>query len=317
MSVRPSVAVVVPCRDAPTISQCVQALVEATRDSDPLVVVDDGSRAAVNEVGERVRCVRQEHGGPARARNRGARETASDVLVFVDADVVVPRDSVERLLGHLRPGVVAVQAVYAAGGAGFAARLSNAMQRFQMLRIAPGPLAGLSSYCVAIRREAFETAGGFDERLARPTIEDDNLGLRLARLGRVVVAADVAVEHLATPSVAELVRRRYRMAHDRGLTVDAWLANRPPPETRTHHPRATLVSAAMAGAALLCPPAAPPLVVASALAEWELLGWLAREEGTAVAIGAAGLLPALAGAGAVGAAVGLARRLLPLAPPPA
>lgn len=302
-----SVAVIIPCRNTPTLERCVQALRHGEQPPDELIVVDDGSDPPLAPL-PGARLLRQAPRGPAHARNLGAAQSRADVLLFVDADVVVGPQTVAQLVRVLaaRPELSGVQTVYARTEGPFAARLSNAVQRFQMRRVAGRPLAGLSSYCVAVRRQAFEAAGGFDQQLNRATIEDDNLGLRLAARGaQLRVAQDVEVTHLAQPSLRAMLARMRRMAHDRALTLELWWAHRPPPGTATHHPAAQLVASALAGVALLVPPAAPLLWALSIGVQHELLAAVAREEGPAFAARVALALPLLSTAGAVGAASGL------------
>ena len=45
-----------------------------------------------------LRLVRQEHGGPSEARNRGAREAHGSVIVFIDDDVM-PVPELDQLAG--------------------------------------------------------------------------------------------------------------------------------------------------------------------------------------------------------------------------
>lgn len=80
-----------------------------------LIVVDDsgerGARQAFEAVagrfpGVRTRLVMQEHGGRSAARNRGARESRGDVLLFLDDDVLLWRGSLAAHLEAHRSGVL-------------------------------------------------------------------------------------------------------------------------------------------------------------------------------------------------------------------
>ena len=71
-----------------------------------VIVVDDGGENETREVVEHftgrapgVTYVAQDHAGVAAARNRGADQATGDLLVFVDDDIVVAADHLER---HLR-----------------------------------------------------------------------------------------------------------------------------------------------------------------------------------------------------------------------
>ena len=70
-----------------------------------IIVVDDGSTdGTVNILKKyrgRVRLVRQRHGGPAVARNLGARFATSPILLFVDADMIFDCDYVRDLIAPI------------------------------------------------------------------------------------------------------------------------------------------------------------------------------------------------------------------------
>ena len=55
-----------------------------------------------------------ESGGPARARNIGARLATGNILYFVDADVTIPRDAVSQIANvfQQQPDVAAVFGSY-------------------------------------------------------------------------------------------------------------------------------------------------------------------------------------------------------------
>ncbi len=97
------ISVVIPTYNRlPILEKCLVALEQQDLVSElegyEVVVVDDGSTDGTLSWFERestrfphVRLLEQEHGGPARARNRGVDNSLGDVIVFIDSDLVVTR----------------------------------------------------------------------------------------------------------------------------------------------------------------------------------------------------------------------------------
>src|SRR6185436_15848936 len=100
----PYLSVIVPAHNSVAVlDRCLTALASSglPRESWELIVVDDGSTDATELVAARyadvaVRLAGNPH-GPAYARNRGAEASRGEVLVFVDADVVVHPDTLARI----------------------------------------------------------------------------------------------------------------------------------------------------------------------------------------------------------------------------
>ncbi len=118
MSSLPRLAIVIPVFDgAATLGGCLAALRPGLVDGDEIVVVDDGSRdgSAAIAAAAGVRVLRRPvNGGQAAARNAGVCATNGDVLLFVDADVVVAPDVVTRVRHTLatRPEIAALFGSY-------------------------------------------------------------------------------------------------------------------------------------------------------------------------------------------------------------
>ena len=198
------VTIVVPLGGAaPAWDRCARSLSGLDPAPGEIVAVLDGPNAGLGAraaaIGARV-VVLERRGGPARARNRGARESAGEVLLFVDSDVEVPPDLAARVAEILtaHPEAAAVFGSYddRPGDSGFFSQYRNLLHHFvhQTGRVEASTFwAG----CGAVRRRAFAAAGGFDERFAEPSIEDIELGARLVRSGqRIRLDKQLQVKHL-------------------------------------------------------------------------------------------------------------------------
>ncbi len=155
-----------------------------------LIVTDDGSPDDTGEVARQFadRVVRTGDAprGPAHARNCGAQEARADVLLFVDADVIVRHDMLEKVLTHFADGTLtAVFGCYDADPAapGVVSQYRNLLHRYVHIEGA-GDAATFWAGIGAVRRAAFMAVGGFRAaRYPRPQIEDIDLGYRLHDAG--------------------------------------------------------------------------------------------------------------------------------------
>ena len=192
------VTVVVPVRDrAEELARCLASLGDLD-----VLVVDDGS--AVPPVAPRV--VSRPNGGPAAARNTGITLLHKDFVAFVDSDVTVTAQQLERLRGHFAdPAVVAV-APRVVGGTRSPLDLGR-----HPASVRPGTaVAYVPTACLLVRRTALISPHGpFDEDLRYG--EDVDLVWRLVAAGGVVrYDPSVVVTHAEPRRLADRLVRRYR-----------------------------------------------------------------------------------------------------------
>lgn len=137
--------------------------------------------------------------GPGAARNLAARRARGEVLLFVDADVELHPDAVQRLRDRFRgePTLAAVFGSYddSPAAPGIVSHFRNLLHH-HVHQGHPGPASSFWAGCGAVRRERFLAVGGFDPRYDRPSIEDIELGRRLHATGaRILLDPSVQATH--------------------------------------------------------------------------------------------------------------------------
>ncbi|MEN9732402.1 MAG: hypothetical protein RLZ45_397, partial [Verrucomicrobiota bacterium] len=148
--------------------------------------------------------------GPARARNAGVDRVASDWVLFVDSDVVVPPDTIQRVLDIVtrQPGLAALFGAYDSnpGDPGFLSQYRNLLHQFVHLQgreEAETFWAGLG----AVRVDFFRKVGGFDLRFRKPSIEDIELGGRIRdHGGAILLEKSLQATHLKRWTFASMMR---------------------------------------------------------------------------------------------------------------
>jgi mycofactocin glycosyltransferase len=221
-----SLTVIVPVRDrVAELGRCLDAVVVACPGS-PVIVVDDGSRAA-----DAVRAVAEQRGaavvripasvGAAAARNQGLTACRTPYVGFVDSDVVLPPAAARDLLGHLADpalGAVAPRVTALAPSLGIIAGYERRHSALDMGArgglVRPGSaLAYVPSAVLFVRRDA--VGSGFDP--AMRIGEDVDLIWRLTAAGwRVRYVAEIPVLHAHRERVGPFLAARHRYAESIG-----------------------------------------------------------------------------------------------------
>jgi glycosyltransferase involved in cell wall biosynthesis len=201
----PRMSVIVPVHNnASDLVQCIAALKPSASADTEIIVVDDASTDDTPAAARtsRVRVVEMSrNSGPGAARNQGAARARGDVLVFVDADVVVAADALDRIRRAFDadPELAAVFGSYDASprAQGVVSQYRNLLHHFTHQQ-ANSAASTFWAGCGAVRRDVFEALGGFDgSRFDRPSIEDIDLGVRMRRAGlRILLDKQLQATHL-------------------------------------------------------------------------------------------------------------------------
>jgi len=185
------ISVVIPVHNgAATLAQCLLAVAQSSRAPKECIVIDDGSTDGSDVVGKihgatvisLDRCF-----GPARARNVGAWQASGDLLVFLDADVTVHPEALERMASRFEqePELDALTGAYDDSPAdpGLVSQFKNLMHSF-VHREGNAKAFSFWCGCGGVKRQVYLDHGGLDESYKRPAIEDIEFGFRLMKSGR-------------------------------------------------------------------------------------------------------------------------------------
>jgi Glycosyl transferase family 2 len=189
-----TLSAIVPATDSPATLKLAEAAILSALDSpEELIVVTSGGAP-----------------GAAGARNAGARRAAGDVLVFVDADVLVARDAFTRIRAAFDadPDLTAMFGSYDAEPPrdGLVSEFRNLLHH-HVHQCDPGEASTFWTGLGAVRRRVFEETAGFDEQRYRGAeIEDIELGTRLVDLGaRIVLDPELQGKHLKRTTLRRML----------------------------------------------------------------------------------------------------------------
>lgn len=243
-----TVSVIIPVHNAGAYFRTCLSKLAATKPHplEIIVVADgdsDGSWRLANEYGAKVIRI-PECGGPARARNLGARAAQGDILFFTDADVAICPEAISYVTDVFakEPHLAALIGSYddQPGAPNFLSQYRNLLHHY-VHQISSEEASTFWGACGVIRREIFLAMGGFDEGYRGAMIEDIELGYRLKASGyRIRLCKGLQVTHLkrweaismikadffyrALPWTELILRDRSRFNNDLNLQLSSRLS---------------------------------------------------------------------------------------------
>jgi len=197
-----------------TLAVCLESVFNSAYIQFECIVVDDHSSDDTQAIAEKfnTRIIRLEKQmGAAFARNRGAEAAEGDVLLFIDSDVKIYPDSLDKIVKAFEenPGIAALFGSYddQPGCPDFFSQYKNLFHHYTH-QISDTEASTFWSGCGAIKKEVFNEVGGFNQqRYANASIEDIELGSRLTSRGyRILLCKDLQVKHLKQWTFFSLLR---------------------------------------------------------------------------------------------------------------
>lgn len=212
----PRISVIIPVYNgANFLNSGLDAIFATDDESFEVIVIDDGSTDNSAEIsrgkGASVVPSERPRSGPAAARNLGAGLAKGDILLFIDADVVVAPGTLRKVADRFEelPEISALFGSYDDKPAekNFLSQYKNLQHHF-VHQNSSSEASTFWSGLGAIRRDVFLSAGGFDcGQFQVPSIEDIELGVRLRQAGhRILLAKDIQATHLKKWEAVSLLR---------------------------------------------------------------------------------------------------------------
>ena len=196
-----NISVVIPARnDIDNLKKCIDSIKASEKKPHQIIVVDDvsGQDIKTELANEDILILRlPEQGGPSCARNTGAKAADGDIILFLDADVFIKPDTLQKIERLFKEGESAVVGVFDDSWhyENFFSDYKNLLMRYTYENVSErAPLFFTS--IAAIKRELFSKTGGFDERYKRPSTEDTAFGNVLWKNGiKPLIAPQISVFH--------------------------------------------------------------------------------------------------------------------------
>lgn len=188
----PALSFIVPCyNDADTVGETIASIYEVYGPDADLIVADDGSTDGSRELLERLQrrygfflAPKQRNSGKSKTLNDQFRRAKHDIIVFVDADLIVNERSLNDAVARLQDTTVgAVSCPYAPQNTGVIPLMTHI--EYNMLSFIQGAYNCFSAIAlwggfIVIKRQAFVKAGEFS---LNAMTEDMDLAFKLNETG--------------------------------------------------------------------------------------------------------------------------------------
>ena len=218
----PKISVVVPAyNEEITIRSCIQSLLDLNYPNYEIILVDDGSTDKTLEEAKKfeksgVKVIHQENQGKANALNNGIRLSKGEIVITVDADTKLHKDSLKKIAdrfatnhqlgavaGNVKvnpaPGLLnRLQATEYTTGINLTRKAQSTLG---CVLVVPGPVA-------ALKKEAVERAGLFSEDTFA---EDFDITVGILKNGYRVEYEDGVIAYTDAPkNLEDLMKQRRR-----------------------------------------------------------------------------------------------------------
>lgn len=191
-----------------------------------LLVIDDGSPRPVAAVIDRIgavppafdlRLIEQENSGIGATRNRGYREARSELVLFLDDDILVKKDTIKAMLNAIAESGAAVMF----GSYPFASHSSESLRRFAVELYGYDRLSetakfekvdAITSGLLLVDRSKLPDRENFYRNdLTIPAAEEHEVIFRFSRLGISILAAEhIFATHNHHLELTWLVGQQYK-----------------------------------------------------------------------------------------------------------
>jgi len=208
-----TISVIIPVRDeVRQLKECLHAITASSIRPCQIIVADDASEPPISRdmLGPGMELLRFNIPcGPSCARNRGARQAAGDILLFLDADILIKPDTLLKIQRCFQQNQTqAVTGLFDTEQSypNFSSDYKNLWMHYTY-RQAPSPAGLFLTSIAAIRKDVFLSTPGFDEHYTMPNTEDTAFGNLLLQTGITpMIVADITVSHQKVYSFLSLLK---------------------------------------------------------------------------------------------------------------
>lgn len=147
-----------------------------------ILIVDAFSIDQTREVAKTFGCKIIKGGLPAKARNNGAKLASEKILLFLDADVVLPPAFLERTITEMHERKLDIASCFVTPRSSL--KVDRFLHQFanQYMRFTQKFYPHIPGFCIFVKRDIHQKVNGFDETLVLS--EDQDYVRRVKKVGK-------------------------------------------------------------------------------------------------------------------------------------
>ena len=198
-----NISIIIPVYNSSlTLKECLEAIFTSTYQDYEVIVVSgnstDDSIKIAKQYNTKVINLSQNK-GPAVARNKGSLEADGNIILFLDSDVIINKNSLNIIANKFsKENVNAIQGIYS-HKPNYKYIATQFYQSYLCYYVWPNNkeyASTLVTGCFAIRKEIFNKLGGFDVKIENASCEDEKFGYSLINNGyKILIVRDLQVVH--------------------------------------------------------------------------------------------------------------------------
>ncbi len=217
------ISIIIPVyNSSSTLKECLDSIFSSTFKDYEVIVVSDNSTDDSIEIAKQfqIKIIElPENKGPALARNKGFQVAQGDIILFLDSDVILNKNSLSLIIDKFSLAKVnAIQGIYS-HEPNYKYLATQFYQSYLCYYVWPENkkyASTLVTGCFAIRKEIFNKFGGFDVNIGNASCEDEKFGYSLIEKGyKILILRDLQVVHRVNYNVINFIKRRLTQEFDR------------------------------------------------------------------------------------------------------
>jgi len=205
-----------------TLNECLSSVFKSIYTNFEVIIVSDNCTDNSVEIAKKYKTKiieLSENKGPGNARNIGSKRADGDILLFIDADVIISPNSLNIITDNFsNEGVDAIQGVYShnTNYRKLATQFYQSYLSYYVWSKNKKYASTLVTGCFSIKKKIFEKMDGFDANIKNASCEDEKFGYSLIASGyKILIVRNLQVEHRVNYNTIKFIKRRFNQDLDR------------------------------------------------------------------------------------------------------